>query len=89
MTADEEKIKVIEKVLEADDALLLREITSLLHTPALTDYPNQPMSRDELMAKIERTEAAYRMGESSQRSVEPLFKPRNEPPANGASVGIN
>ncbi|GAB3491079.1 hypothetical protein GCM10027341_03620 [Spirosoma knui] len=62
MTAAEEKIKVIEKILETDDALLLREIASLLHTPALTDYANPPMSRDAFMAKIERAEHAYQNG---------------------------
>lgn len=62
MTAAEEKIKVIEKVLETDDALLLREIASLLHTPALTDYP-QPMRQDVFLAKIERAEEAFRKGE--------------------------
>ena len=63
MTAAEEKIKVIEKVLETDDTLLLREIASLLHTPALTDYPNQPMSQEALKTKVERAEEAYRNGE--------------------------
>ena len=63
MTAAEEKIKVIEKVLETDDAYLLREIASLLHTPSLTDYPSQPMSREAFFAKIERAEEAARIGE--------------------------
>ncbi len=62
MTAAEEKIKVIEKVLETDDALLLREIASLLHKPALTDYPSQPMSKEAFLVKIERAEEAYRNG---------------------------
>ena len=63
MTAAEEKIKVIEKVLETNDALLLREIASLLYTPSLTDYPSQPMSQEAFLAKIERAEEATRRGE--------------------------
>ena len=63
MTAAEEKIKVIEKVLETNDALLLREIASLLHTPALTDYLIQPMSWEAFLAKIKRAEKAYQNGE--------------------------
>ena len=63
MTAAEEKIKVIEKILKTDDTLLLREIASLLHTPALTDYPSQPMNQETFLAKIERAEKAYRQGE--------------------------
>ncbi|GAB4051319.1 hypothetical protein [Spirosoma foliorum] len=63
MTAAEEKIKVIEKVLETNDALLLREIASLLYTPSLTDYPSQPMSQETFLAKIERAEEAARRGE--------------------------
>ncbi len=62
MTAAEEKIKVIEKVLETDDTSLLREIASLLNTPSLTDYP-KPMSEEKLLVKIERSEEALRKGE--------------------------
>lgn len=63
MTAAEEKIKVIEKVLETDDTYLLREIASLLHKPSLTDYPGQPMSQETFLAKIERAEEAAHKGE--------------------------
>ncbi len=63
MTVAEEKIKVITKVLETDDTLLLREIASLLYTPALTDYPNQPMSQEVVLAKVQRAETVYRHGE--------------------------
>ena len=63
MTAAEEKIKVIEKVLETDDALLLREIASLLNTPALTDYVSQPIDQNELLIRINRAEEAAQKGE--------------------------
>jgi len=63
MTAAEEKIKVIEKVLETDDTFLLREVASLLHTPTLTDYTPQTMSHKDFSAKINRTETAYQNGE--------------------------
>lgn len=58
MTAAEERIKVIEKVLETDDAYRLREIASLLHTPSVSYYPTQPMSKEVFLAKIERAEEA-------------------------------
>lgn len=63
MTAAEEKIKVIEKVLETDDALLLREIASLLNTPALTDYVSQSITQNELLDTINRAEEAALKGE--------------------------
>lgn len=65
MTAAEEKIKVIEKILETEDTYLLREIASLLHEPSLADYPIQPMSKDTFLAKIERSEEAARRGEAT------------------------
>lgn len=65
MTAAEEKIKVIEKVLETDDALLLREIASLLNTPALTDYVSQSITQNELLAKINRAEEAVLKNEAT------------------------
>ncbi|QIP16101.1 hypothetical protein G8759_27425 [Spirosoma aureum] len=63
MTVAEEKIKVIEKVLETDDAHLLREVASLLNIPSLSDYPGQPMSMENFLGKIERAEEAARQGE--------------------------
>lgn len=63
MTAAEEKIRVIEKVLETEDAWLLREIASLLHTPALADYAPQSMTQNELLDKVDRAEKAYQHGE--------------------------
>ncbi|MVM38227.1 hypothetical protein GO730_12660 [Spirosoma sp. HMF3257] len=52
MTVAEEKIKIIKKLLETSDTLLLREIASLLHIPSLTDYTNQPVSQETLLAKM-------------------------------------
>ena len=63
MTSAEEKIRVIEKVLETDDTYLLREIASLLHTPALADYAPQSMTQAELVAKVDHAEDAYQKGE--------------------------
>ncbi|CAN5554588.1 hypothetical protein BH09BAC4_BH09BAC4_09860 [soil metagenome] len=78
MTAAEEKIKVIEKVLETDDAYLLREIASLLHTPSLTDYPTQPLSKEAFLAKIERAEEAARKGEvTDHEAVKKLITTRS------------
>lgn len=63
MIVSEEKIRVIEKVLETNDARLLREIASLLYTPFLNDYPNQPMSREAFLARINQAEEAIQKGQ--------------------------
>lgn len=65
MTVAEDKIRVIEQVLAMDDAFLLREISSLLSIPALTDYTESPMSMDAFQAKIDRAEAAFEAGETT------------------------
>ena len=63
MTIAEDKIRVIEKVLETEDTFLLREISSLLSIPSLTDYSSSPMSLDTFYAKIDQAEIAYQAGE--------------------------
>lgn len=74
MTAAEEKIKVIERVLETDDALLLRKIASLLHMPSLTDYLHQPLSREAFMGRINQAEEAIQKGEiTSHNDVKKLI----------------
>lgn len=63
MVAAEDKIRVIERILETDNADLLRDIESLLHQPTLADYKPEPMNHATFMAKIERAEEAARRRE--------------------------
>lgn len=63
MIGAEDKIRVIERILETDSADLLRDIESLLHQPTLADYKPESMSQAEFAAKIERAEEAARRGE--------------------------
>jgi predicted transcriptional regulator len=74
MVAAEEKIRVIEQILETDDVALLHTIDSLLHRPALADYPLEPMSEATFMAKIDQAEEAALRGEvTSQEEVRQLI----------------
>lgn len=63
MTDAEERIRVIEKVIETDDAFLLHKVASLLHTSTLADCAPQTMSHEAFIAKIGRAETAYQNGE--------------------------
>lgn len=63
MIAAEEKIRVIEQILEINDADLLRAVEGLLQHPALADYKPSPMSREAFLARIEEAEAAADRGE--------------------------
>ena len=63
MIGAETKIRVIERILETDDANLLRDIESLLHQPLLTDYAPVTMTQAQLLAKVEQAEQAAQRGE--------------------------
>lgn len=75
MIAAEDKIRVIERILETDSVDLLRDIESLLYQPTLADYRPEPISHGEFVAKIERAEEAARRGEvTSHDEVRKLIK---------------
>lgn len=63
MIAAEDKIRVIERILETDDTNLLRDIESLLHQPTLFDYQSEPMSQAAFITKIAQAEAVAQRGE--------------------------
>ena len=63
MITAEEKIRVIERILETDNAYLLRDIESLLHQPTIADYTFEPMTQAAFIHKVEQAEEAARRGE--------------------------